>query len=110
MANNTKSNDIPQHRVKPIDIEDEDQLKRFQVPSFVNSTSAWWFGQDIYIDMALLTVDEMLAMPSKTEVNVAIYGRYAMSIATFDSFFQRLNELREQLKIVGLIRNEQTKS
>lgn len=109
MADKAKSNDAPKHQVNTVDIESEN-LKDFQIPSFVNITNIWWFGQDIYMDMALLTVEQMLSMASETETDLAVYDRYVMSIATFDNLVQRMNGLREQLKSAGLIVDAQNRS
>jgi len=45
---------LPEYKIKTIGVESE-ALADFQVPTFVNSIDIWLHGQDVYVDMALLT-------------------------------------------------------
>ena len=47
---------LPAYKIKTIGVEST-ELADFQVPTFVNSIEIWAYGQDVYVDMALLTVD-----------------------------------------------------
>ncbi len=105
IENNTK-----RLEVNPIDIA-SDRLEAYQVPSFVNHVNLWWFGQDIYIDLAVWTVEQMLAMKDPAaKVDIGIYDRYVMSIATVETLRSRLNTLYSQLVAAGLLKDAETKS
>jgi hypothetical protein len=101
----------PQVKIKGIDI-DADELQDFQVPSFVNYVYAWQYGHDLYIDMGLLTIEQMDAFKpgDGSEVKVAIYNRFVMSPVTFEDLFRRMGLVREQLKSQGLVGNEATET
>ena len=98
-------NGAPEFKIKMIGVE-SDQLADFQVPTFVNSTSIWHYGQDVYVDMALVTVEQMSSLKPGEEVTVAVHDRYAMSPAVFSQFAKRVCQVLEQLKTVGLVRDE----
>lgn len=106
MPENVQSG-TPEFKVKIVDIE-EDEIRNFQVPSFVNYVNVWRFGNDVYVDMGLVTVEQLgISKPDK-EATVAMYGRFAMSPMTFDEVVGRMTLLREQLKSEGLIRDGAT--
>ena len=94
--------DSPEFRVKMIGAE-SDQLADFQVPTFVNTASIWHFGQDVYLDMALLTVEQMNGLRPGQEVTVAVHDRYAMSPAVFNQLAKQVDRILAQLKKEGLV-------
>ena len=103
---------VPQFTFKTVGVESE-ELYDFQVPVFVNSTNVWHYGQDVYLDMALLTVEQMNAIPTLNpgdEVTVAVYDRFVMSPSVFDHLAKNIIRVREQLKQEGLVRDEQTET
>jgi hypothetical protein len=90
-------------KIRIVDIED-DEVRNFQVPSFVNYVNVWRLSNDVYVDMGLVTVEQLGLKPG-TDPTVAVYGRFAMSPTTFDELVGRMNQLREQLRSQGLIRD-----
>jgi hypothetical protein len=94
----------PELKIKVVDIE-ADEVKDFQVPSFVNYVNVWRFGNDVYVDMGLVSVEELGAWKPGVELTAAMYDRFVMSPMTFDDLVGRMTLLREQLKSEGLIRN-----
>jgi len=99
----------PEFKIKIVDIE-EDEIRNFQVPSFVNYVNVWRFGNDVYVDMGLVTVEQLGVLKPDKEAIVAMYGRFAMSPTTFDELVGRMNQLREQLRLEGLIRDAITET
>jgi hypothetical protein len=99
----------PEFKLKIVDIE-EDEIRNFQVPSFVNYVNVWRFGNDVYVDMGLVTVEQLGVLKPDKEAIVAMYGRFAMSPTTFDELVGRMNQLREQLRLEGLIRDAITET
>ena len=99
----------PEFKIKVIDIEADD-VKNFQVPSFVNYVNVWRFGNDVYVDMGLVTVEELGALKPGAEVTAAMYDRFVMSPMTFDDLVGRMTLLREQLKSERLIRDATTET
>lgn len=98
----------PQFTFKIVGVESE-ELQDFQVPTFVNSTSVWHYGQDVYLDMALLTVEQMNALPtlkSGEELTIAVYDRFVMSPTVFNDLVKKVNKVRDLLKAEGLVRDE----
>lgn len=90
---------------------DSEELQDFQVPTFVNSTGVWHFGENVYLDMALLSVEQMNALPTlkeEGELTVAVYDRFVMSPSVFSDFAKKVNKVRERLKAEGLVRDETT--
>jgi hypothetical protein len=94
----------PEFKIKIVDIE-EDEIRDFQVPSFVNYVNVWRFGNDVYVDMGLVTVEQLGVLKPDKEATVAMYGRFVMSPITFDDVVGRMTSLRELLKSEGLIRD-----
>lgn len=95
---------LPEYKIKTIGVESTD-LADFQVPTFVNSINIWLHGQDVYLDMALLTVEQLNSLQPGSEVTVAVHDRFVMSAFVFDDFAKRVNLFREQLKNKGLIQD-----
>jgi hypothetical protein len=97
----------PQVKIKGIDIG-ADEVQDFQVPSFVNYVYAWQYGNDLYVDMGLLTIEQMDAFKpgGGSEVKVAMYNRFVMSAITFEDLYRRMNLVRERLRSQGLVRDE----
>jgi hypothetical protein len=104
MPQDTESGEQP-FEVKTIGVE-SDELADFQVPSFVNSINISQYGQDIYLDMALLTVEQLNNLKPGAKVTVAVYDRFVMSPTVFSDFAKRAAKVREQLKAEGLVRDE----
>lgn len=94
----------PDIKIKIVDIED-DEVRNFQVPSFVHYVNVWRLGNDVYVDMGLVTVEQLGGLQPGTDATVAMYSRFAMSPTTFDELVGRMNQLREQLRSEGLIRD-----
>ncbi|MGD0361430.1 MAG: hypothetical protein ABSC93_11200 [Bryobacteraceae bacterium] len=95
----------PGLKVRVVDIE-ADEIRNFQVPTFVNYVNVWRLGSDVYVDMGLVTVEDLGALkPDIGQATVAIYDRFVMSPATFDELAGRMTLLRGQLKAEGLIRD-----
>jgi len=94
----------PEFKIKVVDIE-ADEIRDFQVPSFVNYVNVWRYGNDVYLDMGLLTVEELGVLKPGTEVTAAMYDRFVMSPLTFEDLVRRMTLLREQFKSEGLIRD-----
>lgn len=103
MQENTQSAS-PEFKVKVVDIEAE-EIQNFQVPSFVNYVNVWRFGNDVYIDMGLVTAEKLRDLKPGAEVTAAMYDRFVMSPMAFDDLVGRMILLREQLKSEGLIRD-----
>jgi hypothetical protein len=97
----------PEFKIKMIGVE-SDQLADFQVPTFVNSTSIWHFGQDVYLDLALLTVEQMNALKPGEEVTVAVHDRYVMSPAVFRELAKQVDGALTKLKKEGLVPDGET--
>jgi hypothetical protein len=91
--------------VHTIGVESE-ELADFQVPSFVNSIKISQFGHDVYVDMALLTVEQLSNLKPGAKVTVAVYDRFVMSPAVFSDFAKRAASVRDQLKAEGLVKDE----
>lgn len=91
-------------KIKIVDIED-DQVKNFQVPSFVNYANVFHVGTDVYLDMGLVTAEQLALLKAGMDATVAIYDRFAMNPSVFDEMVERMVLLRDQLKAKGLIRN-----
>ena len=68
---------LPEYKIKTIGVESED-LADFQVPTFVNSIDIWLHGQDVNVDMALLTVEQLRSLQPGSEVTVAVHDRFVM--------------------------------
>jgi hypothetical protein len=47
----------PEIKIEIVDIE-EDPIRNYQVPSIVNYVNVWRFGNDVYVDMGLVTVEQ----------------------------------------------------
>ena len=103
MPNDTGSGS-PQFKIKTIGIEST-ELHDFQVATFANYVQLWRYGQDVYVDMALLTVEQMNELKPGGELTIAVHDRFVMSPLTFNDFANRVNIVREQLKAEGLIRD-----
>jgi hypothetical protein len=103
MPQDVQSN-LSEFKVKSIDVESE-ELHNFQVPTFVNFANIWRYGQDVYIDMALVTVEQLNTLKPGGEVTIAVYDRFVMSPAIFDDFSKRVNLVSEQLKAEGWVRD-----
>jgi hypothetical protein len=95
---------LPECTIKTIGVESTD-LADFQVPTFVNSINIWIHGHDVYLDMALLTVEQLNSLQPGSEVTVAVHDRFVMSPFVFDDFVKRANQMREQLRNRGLIQD-----
>lgn len=91
-------------KINVVDIE-ADEVKSVQVPSFVNYVNVSRFGNDVYLDMGLVTVEQLNALKPVNEVTAAMYDRFVMSPTTFDEPFERMTLLRSQLRSEGLIRD-----
>lgn len=69
----------PGLKVRVVDIE-ADEIRNFQVPAFVNYVNVWRLGSDVYVDMGLVTVEDLGALkPDIGQATVAIYDRFVMS-------------------------------
>jgi hypothetical protein len=95
---------LPEYRIKTIGVESE-ELADFQVPTFVNTINIWLHGQDVYLDMALLTVEQLNSLQPGSEVTIAVHDRFVMSPFVFDDFAKRVHVMHDQLKSKGLIQN-----
>jgi len=89
-------------KLKIVDI-DADVVQNFQVPSYVNYVNVWHHRNDVFVDMGLVTIEQLAAFTSGTEseATVAIYDRFVMNPTTFEELFTRMNLLREQLRSQG---------
>jgi hypothetical protein len=106
-----EAQDKQQVKIKGVDIK-KAEIQDFEVPSFVNYAYVWHYGGDLYIDLGLLTVEQMAAFkPGQgAEVKVAMRDRYVMSPITFEDLYKRMNLVREDLKSKGLLREENTEA
>jgi hypothetical protein len=104
MPQDTERGEQP-FEVKTIGVE-SDELADFQVPKFVNSINISQYGQDVYLDMALLTVEQLNNLKPGAKVTVAVYDRLVMSSTVFSDFAKRAGIVQEQLKAEGLVRDE----
>jgi len=97
--------DKPQVTIKGVDIK-ADEFQDFQVPSFVNYVYLSNHGNDVYIDLGLITIEQMAAFKpgERAEVKVAMRNRFVMSPVTFEDLYKRMDLVREQLKSQGLVR------
>jgi len=95
---------VPPSKVETVDVE-SDKLQDFQIPTFVNCVNIWHFGSDVYVEMALLTIEQMNSYKPGGDLTVVIHDRYAMSPRVFDDFARRVSLVRGQLIAEGLIPN-----
>jgi hypothetical protein len=95
---------LPGYKIKTIGAEST-ELADFQIPTFINSINIWFQGQDVYIDMALLTVEQLRSLEPGSEVTVAVHDRFVMSPSVFDAFAKSANQMHDQLKKQGLIQD-----
>jgi hypothetical protein len=95
---------LPEYKMKTIGVEST-ELADYQVPTFVNSTNIWLHGQDVYVDMALLTVEQLRSLQPGSDVTVAVHDRFVMSPFVFDVFAKSVSLMHDQLKNQGLIRD-----
>ncbi len=56
-----EAQDKQQVNIKGVDIK-KAEIQDFEVPSFVNYAYVWHYGGDLYIDLGLLTVEQMAAL------------------------------------------------
>lgn len=94
-----------QFRVKTVSVESE-EIHDFQVPTFVNSSNVWRHGHDVYVDMQLITVEQVGALKPGAEVTIAVYERFVMNPLALNDLAKKINLVREQLKAEGLLRDE----
>lgn len=98
----------PEFKVRAVDTDNQEEFENFQIPTFTNYLGIWRHGQDVYLDVGLLTVEQLNTLTSKTgsEVTVAMHGRFVMSPGAFNDFITRAKILCEQLKAEGLTGDE----
>src|SRR5579863_1132207 len=63
--------DKPQVTIKGVDIK-ADEIQDFQVPSFVNYVYLSNHGYDVYIDLGLITIEQMAAFKPGERAEVKV--------------------------------------
>ncbi len=103
-------NDTQRYKINLVDAENEEAFQNFQFPVFTNYLNLWHYGHDVYLDVALLPIEQLNALAPGAEVTIALHDRYVMSPLVFGEFFKQANRVYEKLRSEGLIRDEQQSS
>lgn len=92
-----------QPTIRTVDVEAE-EIQNFQVPAYVNFVNVPQFRADVFIDMGLITIEQMTAsrLDAGSDVKVAMYDRFVMSLTTFDEMLTQMTRLRDHLKSQGI--------